>query len=107
MPQIILSQSQTINVTVVAGSNLTLSIVILRHNLPLNEIVWSQNENLLTNGSDRITVDTETPISAPPPIAVTLQRTSVIPFDSGIYTVTASNSVGNASLSLNVSIISE
>ncbi len=39
LPQIDLSLGQTIKVTIAAESNLTLSVVILRHNVPLHEIV--------------------------------------------------------------------
>ncbi len=106
-PQIDLSQGQTINVTIAAESNLTLSVVILRHSVPLHEIVWRQEGLLLFNGNNRIMVDIDTSLSSTPPIVTTLQRTSVIPFDSGIYTVTASNSVGNTSFSFNVSIFSK
>ena len=91
---------------VVVGAELNLSITIVRFNLPLTNITWMHNGNILVDKEKRVTI-TNPNLSDPAPVMAMLQRTSLIPLDSGEYVVTATNSVGSGMLNFSVTVIGE
>ena len=84
------------------GDNLTLSVNITRFNRPVTSITWSHSGNILTDGVDRVTINSPTLDS--PPVISTLQRSSLALQDFGLYVVTATNQVGDASFTLDVAV---
>ena len=86
-----------------AGNDLMLSVNISRFNLPLTNTTWSHGGNILTSGVDRVTITTSSPLTSPP-VMSTLQRTSLIPLDFGMYVVTATNPVGSVTFTFDVEV---
>ena len=86
-----------------AGNDLMLSVNITRFNLGLTIITWIHGGNILTSGVDRVTITTSSPLTSPP-VMSTLQRTSLIPLDFGMYVVTATNPVGSATFTFDVEV---
>ena len=86
-----------------AGNDLMLSVNITRFNFPLTNITWSHGGNILTSGIDRVSITTSSPLTSPP-VMSTLQRTSLIPLDLGMYIVTATNPVGSATFTFNLEV---
>ena len=86
-----------------AGNDLMLSVNITRFNLALTNITWSHRGNILTSGVDRVTINTSSPLTSPP-VMSTLQRTSLISLDLGIYIVTATNPVGSVTFTFDVEV---
>ena len=85
-----------------AGNNLTLSVNITRFNRPLTSITWSHSGNVLTDGVDRVTINSPTVDS--PPVISTLQRFSLIPLDFGMYLVNVTNEVGSDTFTFDVEV---
>ena len=98
-----MAAGQVLSPELEAGNDLMLSVNITRFNLPLTNITWSHAGNILTSGVDRVSITTSSPLTSPP-VMSTLQRTSLIPLDFGIYVVTATNPVGNDSLTFDVEV---
>ena len=89
-----MAAGQVASLELEAGNDLMLSVNITRFNLPLTNITWSHGGNSLANGVDRVSITISSPLTSPP-VTSTLQRTSLIPLDFGIYVVTATNPVGS------------
>ena len=98
-----MAAGQVLSPELEAGNDLMLSVNITRFNLPLTNITWSHAGNILTSDVDRVSITTSPPLTSPP-VMSTLQRTSLIPLDFGIYVVTATNPVGNDSLTFDVEV---
>ena len=86
-----------------AGNDLMLSVNITRFNLALSIITWSHRGNILTSGVDRVSITTSSPLTSPP-VMSTLQRTSLIPLDFGMYVITATNPVGSVTFTFDVEV---
>ena len=85
------------------GTMLSLSANITTYNLPLTSVTWSFNDETLVHEQDRVTL-TIPPLSRQAPVMSSLQRTSVIPVDSGEYKLTASNPAGSGELPISVTV---
>ena len=85
------------------GNTLSLSAEIANYNLPLTSVRWSFNNESLINGQDRFNL-TLPSLSVQAPVMSSLQRTSVIPVDSGDYKLIASNPAGSNELSISVTV---
>ena len=103
-PNVIEDDNQTLSPEVVAGDNLTLSVSIIDFNLPLTDVVWRHRDNIIS-GEDRVTITNHSLSLAP--VISTLQRTAVIPRDSGNYSITATNSAGSQVLTFVVTVTGE
>ena len=86
------------------GNDLTLSVNITRFNLPLTNIMWSHDGNILASGIDNVTITNSALVA--PPVIYTLQRPSLIPLHSGIYIVTAINEAGTDNFTFFVTLSS-
>ena len=86
-----------------AGNDLMLSVNITRFNRALTSITWSHGGNILTSGVDRVSITTSSPLTSPP-VKSTLQRTSLIPLDLGMYIVTATNPVGSDTFTFDMEV---
>ena len=86
-----------------AGNDLMLSVNITRFNLALINITWSHGGNILTSGVDRVSITTSSPLTSPS-VMSTLQRTSLIPLDLGMYVITATDPVGSATFTFDVEV---
>ncbi len=87
---------------VLAGSTLELSVNIASFNLPLTSITWTHNGNVLTSGQDRVTI-TNPSLSDPAPV-VSITRASLIPLDSGNYSIMATNPEGSSTYTFQVTV---
>ena len=85
------------------GTTLSLSADITTYNLPFTNITWSFKDEALTNGLYRVTFIIPS-LSEQAPVMSSLQRTSVIPVDSGVYKLTASNPAGSSEVSISVTV---
>ena len=97
-----MAAGQVVSPELEAENDLMLSVNITRFNLALTNITWSHGGNILTSGVDRVTINTSSLTS--PPVMSTLQRTSLIPLDLGIYIVTATNPVGSVTFTFDVEV---
>ena len=86
-----------------AGNDLILSVNITRFNLPLTNITWRHGGDISTGVDDRVMVTTNYS-QTDPPVTSTFQLSSLIPLDSGMYVVIATNPVGSENFSFNVAI---
>ena len=102
-PSVELAAGQVASPVLESGNDLMLSVSITRFNLPLTIITWSHGDHIFTSGVDRVTINTSSPLTSPP-VTSTLQRTSLIPLDFGMYVVTATNPVGNDSFTFDVEV---
>ena len=102
-PSVELAAGQITSPELEAGNDLMLSVNIARFNLPLTNITWSHGGNILTSGVGRVTITTSSPLTSPP-VMSTLQRTSLIPLDFGMYVITATNPVGNDTFTFDVEV---
>ena len=85
------------------GTTLSLSANITTYNLPLTNITWFFNETITIDEEDRINL-TIPSFSVQGSVISSLQRTSVIPVDSGEYKLIASNPAGSSELSISVTV---
>ena len=85
------SPDQTVNVTV--GSALTLMVDITGFNLPLTNITWMEDGQLLMNNTDNITI-THGSFEAPPTTSTLVRDPIQSPMDNGTYEVTVMNQAG-------------
>ena len=102
-PSVGLAAGQVVSPELEAGNDLMLSVNITRFNLALSIITWSHGGNILTDGVDRVSITTSSPLTSPP-VMSTLQRTSLIPLDFGMYVVTATNPVGSVTFTFDVEV---
>ena len=103
-PNIGLGSGQEASLSITAGETFNLMVSIGRFNVPLVSVTWSHNGSNLTDMMNRVKINTPDLTSADPPVNVSMQRSSVIPLDAGEYRVVATNPVGSATLSFNVTI---
>ena len=101
-PSVSLAAGQIATTEPEAGNNVILSVNITRFNRPLTSINWSHSGNVLTDGVDRITINSSTLDS--PPVISTLQRSSLIPLDFGPYLVNVTNEVGSDTFTFDVEV---
>lgn len=101
-----LATGQIQSLEISAANNLTLSVNITKFNVPLTNITWTHGGNILNSGVDRVTVTNSLSLLLSP-VMSTLHLTSLIPLDSGLYTITSSNPVGSRSLTFNVTVTGE
>ena len=104
-PNVILSGGQVLSPQLVAGEDLTLSVLVTDFNFPLTYISWTHEGNIIITGKGRDTI-TNSSLSLAS-LITTLQRTVVIPLDSGIYVITASNPAGSQVLTFTVNVKGE
>lgn len=98
--------SQATSLDVVPGENVSLTVSISGFNLPLNSIDWRNEQgNILTSTYDRVTIINthNLPISAGPVLS-TLLLSSVLPEDTGRYTISATNSAGSGTATFTVTV---
>ena len=93
------SPDQTVNVTV--GSALTLMVDITGFNLPLTNITWMEDGQLLMNNTDNITI-THGSFEAPPTTSTLVRDPIQSPMDNGTYEVTVVNSAGQSTTTFTV-----
>ena len=87
------SPDQTVNVTV--GSALTLMVDITEFNLPLVNITWMEDGQVLINNTDNIVITHGSFVA--PPTTSTLVRDSIQSvMDNGTYEVTVVNPAGQS-----------
>ena len=98
-----MAAGQVVSPELEAGNDLRLSVNITRFNLALAIITWSHGGSILTDGVNRVTITTSSPLTSPP-VMSTLQRTSLIPLDFGMYVVTATNPVGSDTFTFDVEV---
>ena len=87
------SPDQTVNVTV--GSALTLMVDITGFNLPLTNITWMEDGQMLMNNTDNITI-THGSFDAPPTTSTLVRDPIQSPMDNGTYEVTVMNQAGES-----------
>ncbi len=88
------------------GDSITLNVEVTYNN-PINSITWEYNGSTVTN-NERDTIAISTSLPAPisnTPLSSSLQRSSVTINDAGEYIFTATNSIGAARLSFNVTVL--
>ena len=105
-PRVELAADQLKSLEIPAGNNMTLSVQITRFNVPLTDITWSHEDNILTSGADRVTI-TNSPSLSFSPVSSTMHRTWLIPLDSGLYIANSSNIIGSGTLTFNVTVTGE
>ncbi len=88
---------------VLAGNTLELSVNITSYNLPLTSITWTYNGNALTSGQDSVTI-TNPSLSDSAPVVSMLMKTSIIPLDSGNYSIMATNPEGSSTYTFQVTV---
>ncbi len=88
---------------VLAGNTLELSVNITSFNLPLTSITWTHNGNVLTSGQDSVTI-TNPSLSDPSPVVSMLIRASLIPLDSGNYSIMSTNPEGSSTYTFQVTV---
>ena len=101
-PKVMLDVGQLLSPKVVAGDNLTLSVLIVDFNLPLTDVSWTHERNIIITGKDRDTITNSSFSLAP--VMSTLQRTAVNPLDSGSYVIMATNKAGSLLLTFSVTV---
>ena len=90
----------------IGGEDMTFSVLI--STFPLASIAWYHQDKALTDTDNRVTItDTLTQDNRCGPLLSTFQRTSVLPQDSGSYTVTATNEAGSDSVTFTVVVKGE
>ena len=104
-PKVMLDEGQVLSPKVVAGDNLTLSVLIVDFNLPLTDVSWTHERNIIITGKDRDTITNSSFSLAP--VMSTLQRTAVNPLDSGSYVIMATNKAGSLLLTFSVTVTGE
>ena len=87
------SPDQTINVTV--GGNLTLMVNITGFNLPLTNVIWMEDGQVLMNNTDNIII-THGNLEAPPTTSTLVRDPIQSPMDNGTYEVTVVNPAGQS-----------
>ena len=102
-PSVELAAGQVASPELEAGNDLMLSVNITRFNLGLTNITWSHGGNIITSGVGRVTITTSSPLTSPP-VMSTLQRTSLIPLDFGMYVITATNPVSSDTFTFDVEV---
>ena len=94
------------SVEVVVGEDLVLSTAITGFNLPINNIVWTRNGEMISSVADRITISISG--TATPNGTTTLILSPVnTPSDGGTYIVTATNDAGSDMTVFTVNVTGE
>ena len=91
------------SIEIEAGKNLSLAVRITTFNYPLTNITWTFNDANIIDGQDR-NILTIPSLTEPAPVISTIQRSFVVPIDSGMYSISATNPVGNSVISFNVTV---
>ena len=95
------------DVEVEVGSPLTLSVNVTEFNLPIDDVTWTMNDNVIQNGTDGFTI-TYTDLDAPPSMVVlTLDEVISPASDNGQYTVSVSNPAGIDTSTFNITVSGE
>ena len=100
-----LDTGQVLSPQVIAGDDLTLTVSIVDFNLPLANVSWTHQDNIIISGKYRDTI-TNSYLSLAP-VMSTLQRTAVNPLDSGSYVIMATNPAGSQVLTYTVTVTGE
>ena len=98
------SPDQTVNVTV--GSALTLMVIITGFNLPLTNITWMKDGQVLMNNTDNIII-THGSFAAPPTTSTLVRDPIQSVMDNGTHEVTVVNPVGQSMTTYNVIVNGE
>ena len=91
------------SIEIEAGSNLSLAVRITTFNSPLTSITWTFNDANIIDGQDRNILIIPS-LTDQAPVISTVQRSFVVPIDSGMYSISATNPVGNSVISFNVTV---
>ena len=92
---------QTVNVTV--GSALTLMVNITGFNLPLTNVTWMEDGQVLMNNTDNITI-THGSFAAPPTTSTLVRDPIQSVMENGTYEVTVMNPAGQSMTAFTVII---
>lgn len=95
-PSVVLVNGQNQLVSVAVGTNFSLVASITRFNLNLTSVIWTHNGSSNISRANTMEHPDQTSVT------VVLQRHSAIPLDAGLYVVTATNPVGNATIEFDV-----
>ena len=95
------SPDQTVDVIV--GSTLTLMVNITGFNLPLTNITWMEDGQMLMNNTDNITI-THGSFAAHPTASILVRNPILSPMDNGTYEVTVVNPAGESMTTFNVTV---
>lgn len=89
----------------VVGKGLFLSVVISTPDHPLTSVIWTHQNNILSEADERVTINnTDVFPATADPIVSTLHLTVVSLEDSGIFSVIAINAAGNTTLTFNLTV---
>ena len=98
------SPDQTVNVTV--GSALTLMVIITGFNLPLTNITWMKDGQVLMNNTNNIVI-THGSFTAPPTTSILFRDPIQSPMDNGTYEVTVVNPAGESTTTFTATVNGE
>ena len=91
-------------VEVELGSQLVLTSNITEFNLDINNITWTKNDDVITNGTNGFSI-LLMGLDAPPSVIVLVQDSITSPAqDSGLLTLYVSNPAGASTSSFNVTV---
>ncbi len=76
------------------GDDLNVTVVIDNFTLPITNIFWSKLGSTLSSNQSKTNILTDV-LMQTAPVSSTLQLSSVVPMDSGSYSVTAVSAAGN------------
>ena len=102
-PVVELYQDVNESIEIEAGNNLSLAVRITTFNYPLTSIIWTFNDANINDGQDRNILIIPS-LTDQAPVISTIQRSFVVPIDSGMYSINATNPVGNSVISFNATV---
>ena len=102
-PVVELYQDVNASIEIEAGNKLSLAVRITTFNYPLTSIIWTFNDAYIIDGQDR-NILIIPPLTDQAPVISTILRSFVVPIDSGMYSISATNPVGNSVISFNVTV---
>ena len=94
------------SVEVVVGEDLVLNTLLTGFNLPITNIIWTRNGELVSSATDRITISISGIATPNGTTTLTLSPVNA-PSDGGTYIVTATNDAGSDMTVFTVNVTGE
>ena len=93
-------------VEVVVGDDLVLNTTFTEFNLPITNVFWTRNGEMVSSATDRITIDITGTIALNETITLTVSPVNT-PSDGGTYIVTVTNEAGSDMTVFTVNVTGE
>ncbi len=86
------------------GNDLNITVIIDDFTLPITNILWTKLGGTLSNNQSKANILTDVSMQTAPVSSTVQLLSSVVPMDSGSYSVTAVNAAGNDTFIFNLRV---